>query len=231
MHLDLLSGGAARGLVDAAQSEFTAATGCAVRATFSAVGAMQDKLLAGEACDLVILTAPMIDALARSDHVLRDSVAPLGRVATGVAVRSGAAIPDVSGGDALRQTLRAATSLYVPDTVRSTAGIHVLKVLRLLGIDAEVAARLREFPNGATAMSELARSTDSAAVGITQVSEIIATPGVVLVASLPVGFELATVYSVAVCARTREPELARRFAQRLAGPHMAVTRARCGFED
>ena len=231
MHLDLLSAGAARGLVNAAQDEFTAATGCALRATFSAVGAMQDKLLAGEPCDLVILTAPMIDALARSDHVLRDSVAPLGRVATGVAVRSGAAVPDVSGGNALRQALRGASGIYAPDTVRSTAGIHVQKVLRLLGIEAEVAARLREFPNGATAMAELARSTDAAAVGITQVSEIIATPGIVLVASLPAGFELATTYSVAVCARAREPALAHRFAQLLAGPQTAVARARCGFED
>ena len=231
MHLDLLSGGAARGLVNAAQDEFTVATGSALRATFSAVGAMQDKLLAGEACDLVILTAPMIDALARSNHVLRDSVAPLGRVATGVAVRSGVAVPDVSGGDALRQTLRVASSIYVPDTARSTAGIHVQTVLRLLAIDAEVAARLREFPNGATAMTELARSADAAAVGITQVSEIIATPGVVLVAALPAGFELATVYSVAVCTRAREPALARRFAQLLAGPQTAAARARCGFED
>jgi molybdate transport system substrate-binding protein len=229
MHLDLLSGGAARGLVNAAQDGFAAATGYAVRATFSAVGAVQDKLLAGEPCDLVILTASMIDALARSNHVLGDSVAPLGRVATGVAVRSGAAVPDVSGGDGLRQTLRAATSVYVPDTVRSTAGIHVLKVLRQLGIEVEVAARLREFPNGATAMTELARSTDSSAVGITQVSEIIATPGVVLVASLPAGFELATMYSVAVCARAREPALARSFAQLLAGPQSGEARSHAGF--
>ena len=231
MHLDLLGGGAARGLVNALQAEFAAATGCELRATFSAVGAMQDKLLAGEACDLVILTAPMIDALASSNHVLGDSIAPLGRVATGVAVRSGAPVPDVSGGDALRQTLRAATSMYVPDTARSTAGIHVRKVLRLLGVDAEVAARLREFPNGATAMAELARATDSAPVGITQASEIIATPGVVLVAALPAGFELSTTYSVAVCAHASEPALARRFAQLLASAQTAEVRAQCGFGD
>jgi molybdate transport system substrate-binding protein len=230
MHLDLLSGGAARGLVDALQGAFAAATGCELRATFSAVGAMQDKLLAGEACDLVILTAPMIDALVASGHVLADSVAALGRVATGVAVRAGDAISEVSDADALRRSLRAADAIYVPDTGRSTAGIHVLKVLRLLGIDAEVAGRVHEYPNGATAMAELARSTGTAPIGITQVSEIIATTGVVLVASLPPGFELATVYAVGVCTRAREPALARRFAQLLASAETTAERARCGFE-
>lgn len=230
MHLDLLSGGAARGLVNALQGAFAAATGCELHATFSAVGAMQDKLRAGDACDLVILTAPMIDALVASGHVVGDSVAALGRVATGVAVRSGDAIPDVSDANALRRSMLASDAVYVPDTGRSTAGIHVLKVFRLLGIDAEVAERVHEYPNGATAMSELARSTATAPMGITQVSEIIATTGVIVAASLPPGFELATVYAVGVCTRAREPVLARRFAQLLASAKASAERARCGFE-
>jgi molybdate transport system substrate-binding protein len=93
-----------------------------------------------------------------------------------------------------------------------------------------VAARVHEYPNGATAMAELAHSTGTAPIGITQVSEIIATPGVVLVASLPPGFELATVYAVGVCTRAREPSLAHNFAQLLAGPDSNAERARCGFE-
>ena len=68
-------------------------------------------------------------------------------------------------------------------------------------------------------------------IGITQVSEIIATPGVDLVGLLPTGFELATIYSVAVCTRAREAALARRFAQLLAGPQTPRgARAAAGFE-
>ncbi len=129
------------------QAAFTASTGCALRATFSAVGVMQQKLLAGEPCDVVILTAALIEALARDHHVVAETVVTLGAVPTGVAVRKGDAWPDVSGGDALRRSLLAASGIYVPDTERSTAGIHVMKVLRLLGIDAEVApSRLRTYP-------------------------------------------------------------------------------------
>ncbi len=229
MRLKLLSGGAAKGLVAAMLPEFTAETGCELDATFSAVGAMQEKLLAGEPCDVVILTAGLIDALARDGYVVAATVASLGAVPTGVAVRKGDARPDVSDGDALRRSLLAASGIYVPDTERSTAGIHVMKVLRLLGIDAELATRLRVYPNGATAMGELSRATEPRPIGITQVSEIIATPGVELSALLPTGFELATVYAAAVCARAHEAALAQRFVQLLAGPDAAAARASAGF--
>ena len=230
MHLDLLSGGAAKGLVDAMQPAFTASTGCAVRATFSAVGAMQQKLLAGEPCDVVILTAALLDALTRDGHVVAETVIALGAVPTGVAVRRGDDRPDVSDGDALRATLLTASAIYVPDTERSTAGIHVMKVLHLLGIDAEVAARLHTYPNGATAMLELSGANEHRPIGITQVSEIIATPGVDLAGVLPTGFELATVYSAAVTTRAREGALARRFVQLLASADAAAARVRAGFQ-
>jgi molybdate transport system substrate-binding protein len=230
VHLDLLSGGAAKGLVDAMQPAFTASTGCAVRATFSAVGVMQQKLLAGEPCDVVILTAALIDALAREGYVAAESVIALGAVPTGVAVRKGDARPDVSDGDALRRSLLAASGIYAPDTERSTAGIHVTKVLRLLGIDAEVASRLHTYPNGATAMLELSRADESRPIGITQVSEIIATPGVDLAGLLPAGFELVTVYSAAVCTHERKGALARRFVQLLASSDAAAARVRAGLQ-
>jgi molybdate transport system substrate-binding protein len=230
MHLNLFSGGAAKGLVAAMQPEFTVVTGCELRATFSAVGAMQDKLLAGEPCDLVILTAALIDALARDGHVVPDTVAALGAVPTGVAVRKGDARPDVSDGDALRRSVLAASGIYVPDTERSTAGIHVMQVLRTLGIAVDVAARVRTWPNGATAMLELSRTGDAHPLGITQVSEIITTPGVELIGVLPRGFELATVYSVGVCTRAREPALAQCFARLLASHDAAAARANAGFQ-
>jgi molybdate transport system substrate-binding protein len=216
MHLNLLSGGAAKGLVVAMQPAFTAATGCALHSTFSAVGAMRDKLLAGEPCDVVILTAAMIDALARDGHVVAGTAAVLGAVPTGVAVRTGDARPEIASESALRRSLLASSGIYLPDTERSTAGIHVMNVLRALGIDADVAARLRAWPNGATAMQELSRTHEPRPIGITQVSEIITTPGIELVGALPRGFELATVYAVAVCVKASKPGLARRFAQLLA---------------
>ena len=69
--LRILAGGAAQALVEKARPGFEAPTGCTIDGTFSAVGAMRDKLLAGEPADIVILSRALIDELARSGHVVR----------------------------------------------------------------------------------------------------------------------------------------------------------------
>lgn len=230
MDVSILSAGAAKGIVTALQPAFRARTGIDIQAMFGAVGAMLEKLRGGEPCDVIILTAAMIDDLERAGDVLSGSGAPLGRVRTGIAVREGEALPDISDGDALRQTLSAAAALYVPDPQRATAGIHFLKVLERLEIERHVAPRLRAFPNGATAMRELAHSNEKGAVGCTQITEIRYTPGVTLVGALPAEFELATVYSAAVCNRSRQPEIARQFVALLTGAESRALRLEGGFE-
>ena len=80
--LHILSGGAAKGLVEAMQGGFSAATGCAIDATYSAVGAMRDALLAGAPCDIAILTEALIDALATERRVDASTVTRLGAVPT-----------------------------------------------------------------------------------------------------------------------------------------------------
>ena len=230
MTLRVLSAGAAQGLVTALQADFRAETGAGVEGTFGAVGALKEKLVAGERCDVVILTAAMIADLEREGRLLPGASAPLGRVRTGIAVRTGDALPQVSDRAHLRDMLLAASGIYVPDTLRSTAGIHFAQVLTRLGIHDDVAPRLRLYPNGATAMRELASATGPGLVGCTQITEIRYTPGVALVGPLPAGFELATVYSVAVCADARAPDLAKRFALLLSGSASQVLRANSGFE-
>jgi molybdate transport system substrate-binding protein len=224
MALRLLSGGAAQALVARMKGARD------VQGSFGAVGAMRDKLLAGEPCDVLILTQALIDELTRQGHVVAGTAAPLGVVKTGVAVKSGEPKPDVSSADALRNALRGASAIYFPDPQKATAGIHFFKVLQSLGLDEELRARLRPFPHGAPAMGELARSGARGAIGCTQVTEILAVPGVELAALLPTQFELATVYTAAVCAKAQAPQEAREFVRLLAGEAAAGARRDCGFE-
>ena len=230
VNLDVLSAGAAQGLVAALEDDFGAATGAGVAGTFGAVGAIRAKLVAGEPCDVVILTAAQIAELEREDRVVAGTTAPLGRVRTGVAVRAGEPLPDIADGAALREALLAASGICFPDPLLATAGIHFIKVLTQLGIRDAVEPRLRPYPNGATAMRELARATEPGLIGCTQITEIRYTPGVVLVGPLPAGFELATVYTAAVCSAAREPALARRLVALLAGPAARAQREDAGFE-
>jgi molybdate transport system substrate-binding protein len=229
--LHMLCAGAAQGLVEALQVSFEADTGASLQARFGAVGAMKEALLAGESCDLLIVTEAMIDALVADGLLQGRTKAALGGVATGVAVRAGEALPDISTGEALAATLHAASALYIPDPQRATAGIHVAGVVRALGLDQALADRVRSFPNGATAMRALATGTGANEIGCTQVSEILRTEGLTLVGALPSPFELNTVYAMAATAGARQPELARRLVALLSGPETRAARERAGFSS
>jgi molybdate transport system substrate-binding protein len=228
--IHVLSAGAAKGLVSALAEPFRQASGHMLQCQFGAVGAMQERLDAGDACDLIILSRAMIDALASRHRVDAASVADLGRVRTGVAALAGAAAPPVADEAQLRRALTAAPSIYIPDPVRSTAGIHCMKVLTALGIADAVGARIKAYPNGATAMAEMAHAGDARAVGVTQITEILYTPGVALVAALPAAFELSTVYSAAVTTSPLQREAATAFLQLLTGASSAELRRAGGFE-
>ena len=229
--LHVLSGGAAQGLVGQLQQRMLDESGFAVEGTFGAVGAMRDRLLAGAPCDLVILTQQLVEQLANDGHVVPGSGVPLGVVRTGLAVKSGSRMPDVSSASALKAALLAADAIYLPDPVKATAGIHFMKVLEQLGVADAVAQRLRAFPNGATAMREMASAAEPGVIGCTQVTEIRYTRGVHLVGVLPQEFELATVYTAALCVTAREPQAAAAFVRLLAGDDARALREAGGFEE
>lgn len=227
--LHLLSAGAAQGLVQSVLAAFEREEACTVQCRFGAVGAMKEAMLAGAPCDLMILTQALVRSLAADGHLLGASEAPLGQVLTGIAVQAGRAHPDIRDEAALRRALLAADSLYFPDPERATAGIHFAGVLRRLGIADTLAERCRNFPNGATSMRELALARSERALGCTQASEILATPGVELVGALPDGFGLATLYCAALRSGTPQPGLATRLLQRLTGEESRGLRQQCGF--
>ena len=228
--LHLLSAGAAQALATGLQDRFLQLHGQAVAPTFGAVGAMKDKLLAGAPCDVMILTDALITQLTSGGHLRAGSARPLGVVKTGVAVKNGQARPAVGSPDELKAALLAATGVYIADPVKSTAGIHFMKVLKALGLEQSLANTLRPFPNGAAAMTALAASKEAGLIGCTQNTEILFIDGVELIADLPKEFELATVYTAAIGTLAQSAENAAQFIALLSGPGSAALRATCGFE-
>lgn len=222
--LALLSAGAAQALV----RTMARAAAIKVGGSFGAVGAMLEKFNAGEACDVVILTRKQVDELERAGRVVLGSVADVGRVATAIGVLASQGAPDISDEAALRQALLAADAVYFPDPTRATAGIHFMKVIETLGVRAVLEPRLRTFPNGATAMREMAAAAGHP-VGCTQASEILATPGLRLVGPLPRGYDLETTYAAAVSAKAKDPKTAAAFIARLTGAESRSERSSAGF--
>jgi molybdate transport system substrate-binding protein len=216
----VLSAGAAQGAVSA----LAASNGFALDGDFGAVGAMQKRLLDGAPCDVVVLTRALISELSAAGRVLESG--DLGRVHTAVAVRDSDPLPDVSSAERLREALLAANEIYFPDPQKATAGIHFQKVLETLA----VRKNFKTYPNGATAMREMARSTAKRVIGCTQATEIRNTSGAKLVGPLPAEFQLATVYTAAVCAGAPHAQAAQRFLALLSGAGSRELRREAGFD-
>jgi molybdate transport system substrate-binding protein len=223
--LRCLSAGAAQGLV----RQVGAAEGVEIDGRFGAVGAMLEALRSGERCDVVILTQAQVNELVKSGHVSLAGISDLGAVATSIAVRESDASPRVDDAASLSAALLAADAIYFPDPQKATAGVHFAHVMRTLGIHDDVAARFRTFPHGAASMAAMAEATGHP-IGCTQATEILATPGVRLVAPLPRGLELSTTYTAAVSTEAANASDAARFIEALAGAAHAALRSRAGFE-
>jgi molybdate transport system substrate-binding protein len=78
-------------------------------------------------------------------------------------------------------------------------------------------------------MDALAASTDDRPIGCTQVTEILATPGLILAGVLPPEFELSTVYTLGVTTSAAHLEAARKFAAMLTAAEAKRLRERVGF--
>ncbi|HET9578135.1 MAG TPA: GNAT family N-acetyltransferase [Usitatibacter sp.] len=224
MRFRFISAGAAQGLI----GSFARDHDHDVEGSFGAVGAMLERFRSGEPADIVVLTHAQVAQLTSKGEVVPGTAADLGAVPTSIAVREGDAIPDVSSHDALRDALLAADAIYFPDPAKATAGIHFAKVLDQLGVRERVGERLRTFPNGATAMRAMSEAAGRP-IGCTQSTEIVATRGVRLIAPLPHGLDLETVYTASVHARGAQQAAAEAFVAELTGEGVRDMRRRAGF--
>ncbi|MDQ2734571.1 MAG: substrate-binding domain-containing protein [Pseudomonadota bacterium] len=229
--LHVLCAGAVQGLVKAVQARFMAEHQAEIDGRFGAVGAMKEALMSGVPCDVLIVTETMLRALHGNGAIDTDASAAVGRVRTGVAVREGEPIPAVDSTEALKAAFVAAPAIYVPDTVKSTAGAHVAAVIERLGLRDTVTPKLAIFANGATAMTALANRGEPGALGCTQVTEIVYTPFLTLAGRLPDPFGLATTYSAGVSKTAGDFSLATNFIALLCGPETASLRRDGGFES
>jgi len=228
--LRILSAGAAQFVSEKIASELASETGCEVKAAYGAVEAIKARVLDGEPVDLIILSAPLIEELAASGHLADGSQRDLGTVVTGVAVRAGTPLPDVSDTRVLRGNMLAAKRIACPDPEIATAGKVVMRAVDLLGISEIVRRRIRFFPNGFATMNWLAQSRGLLEMGVTQKTEILANGGVIWVGPLPDTLQMRTTYAAGLAAKARNPYDAKEFIARLIVPTARPMLQAAGFE-
>ena len=176
-------------------AEFSRATGHAVTPSYNTVGAIADRFKAGEAADLLILSPQALAAL--GDALVPGSTAAIARAGLAVAIRRGAAAPDLSTPAAFTSALRAARRVsYSDPTAGGSAAAYFAKLLERLGVAADVNAKATLGRNGHHVAELVADGT--AELGISFLSELVAIKGVAIAGSLPAEVQNYTVYAGAI---------------------------------
>jgi len=217
--LRVLSGGAAKSLVDPLARSFRQAK---VEVRYQPMGPLAESLAQGAEVDLVIVTEETLPRLERQNLVKRGAK-PIARVGIGVAVNEKAPTPDISTVEAFRRTLLAAKSIVYIDPKVGTSGKHVAEVLSRLGILDEI-NRKTVLGQGGYIVEPVGRG--EVELGIHQISEILPVKGVKLVGPLPPELQKYTTY---VAAPVAESRLVLDFIDYLTGPEARARLAQAGY--
>jgi molybdate transport system substrate-binding protein len=227
--LRVLSAGAVKYAVTHFAGSLARATGEEVAFTFGTIGQVRQRLAGGETADVVIGTAPAIAELAQAGVLVAGSRADLGRTFTGVCVRDGAPIPDISTPETFRQAMLAACSLaYTDPQAGGTSGIFLVGLFARLGIADAMRAKALPCINGDEVVDKVLAG--DAELGSTFLSEIVPVKGVRSAGALPAAIENVTAYAAGLMAGSANGEAAARFIAMLAAPGQRDAWVSFGFE-
>jgi len=207
---------------------FEAASGYKIQVSISNAGEVASRVAAGEAADLVMTSSAGIKTLAQQNALAPNDVV-VGKMRLGVAVPSGATMPDLGSTEAFRTLLQStATIAYIDPTGGGTSGPFFEKMFASLGVADAVHAKAVLCKTGAEIVSAVA--SGKAAIGMTQASEIIGGTGVVFAGFLPDMQNLTTVYAASMATRASNPKGASAFLEFIAGPVGSDHLRRAGWD-
>src|SRR5215813_3921360 len=193
--IKVLSARAPQMALQALFAEFSRTTGHAVSPTYNTVGAITERFKGGEAADLLILSPQALGAL--GDALVPGSTTAIARAGLAVAIRQGAAAPDLMTPAAFTAALLAARRVsYSDPRAGGSAAAYFAKLLERLGIAEAVNATAALGRNGHHVAELVADGTCE--LGISFLSELVAIKGVAIAGPLPAELQSYTVYAGAI---------------------------------
>ncbi len=194
---------------------------------FESVGGVDAarRVAAGENFDVVVLAADAIAKLEASGHVVAGSVMALVRSPVAVAVRAGAARPDIASAQALRDALLKARSIGYSTGPSGTA---LMQLIERWGLADTLRARVLQAPPGVPVGSMVARG--EVEVGFQQLSELMHLSGIEVLGPMPEGAQIVTTFSGGVCAVSKQGDAVRELLRFLHSGDADAAKRRHGME-
>jgi molybdate transport system substrate-binding protein len=203
--------------------QFEKRSGHKVATEWVGMADMKKRLLAGEVVDLVSGSAAAVDELIKVGK-LAPARMDLGTSSATVAVRAGAARPDISSAEALKRALLAAKSIGYSS---GPSGVYLAKVFERMGV-ADGKRKIVQTPPGTPVGPLIARG--EVEIGFQQLSELLPTKGIDIVGPLPPELQLVTMFSFGLHAAAKQPEAAKALVRFLTSPEAAPVLKKKGLE-
>ena len=213
--LQVLSAGAIEPGLTAAAAAFEKQTGHVAKITFNTAPELRKRMDGNPAFDVVIAPPAVIADFAAGSKLL-DARANVGRVGMGVAVREGAAVPDIASADALKRSVLDAESLVFN---RASTGLYLEGLLKKMDVYAQVEGKTTRYPDGAAVMEHVIKGKGRE-IGFGAMTEILLYngKGLKLVGPVPAEVQNYTSYTAAPLASSKSQALAQQFVGFLSGP-------------
>ena len=210
--LKVLAGGSLTTVLNDLGPQFERASGHKLVIHFDSTPNLIKLATSGEPFDLGVVPIDVFkDAAAKARFAA--PMTNIARVGYGVAVRAGAAKPDVSTPDALKKTLLQAQS--IASVPASAAGAYVSSVFERLGIADAMKAKTKV--QTATTQIPQAVASGEAELGVFLVNVLMA-PGVELAGAFPAELQQELVFTAAVAADSKQADAAKAFIDFLQSP-------------
>jgi molybdate transport system substrate-binding protein len=172
----------------------------------------------GATFDVAVLTTAALDDLIGEGKLAPATRTALANSGAGVAVRKGAAKPDISTVDAFKNALLNARSVAYVE--QGGTGIYLKALLQRLGIADAIKPKVKLLPPENPAANAIANG--EAEIGMTQISEILPYAGAELVGAFPAEIQLTTSFGAAVGTNAAQSEAAAALIKFLTGPSAAA---------
>jgi molybdate transport system substrate-binding protein len=174
------------------------------------------RLERGEPADVLLMVGYALDRLINDGKAISGSRVDIARSIIGMAVRRGAAKPDISTVDALRRTLLTASSIAYSD---SASGVYLSTILfPRLGIADQLKDKATMIPG--SPVGDFVAHGDYE-LGFQQISELKPIAGIDIVGPLPAGAQQVTIYAAGIATASSDKVAARALIDFLASPEAA----------